>query len=80
MSNDDANEDNMTGMEMIEGYGLWHESIQVKNMLAFLRVQFPLASELDIRNHILHYTMVKLTVWMVPPADDGQKPKEPWET
>ena len=73
-------EDGMSGMEMIEGYGFWHESKQVRNFLSFLRNEFPEASELELRNHVLNYTMVKLTVWLVPPmGENPEGSKEPWE-
>ncbi len=75
----EAREAAMTGMEMIEGYGFWHTSKQVRNLITFLKAEFPEASELEIRNHVLHYTMVKLTVWMVPPEVGPAGDKEPWE-
>ena len=74
-----AREAAMSGLEMIEGYGFWHQSKQVRNLINFLHVEFPEASELELRNHVLHYTMVKLTVWMVPPESGPAGNKEPWE-
>jgi len=67
-----------TGLEMIHGYDRWIESRQVSNLHLKLKHDFPKASEMELRNHILNYTLVKLVVWLQPPTDDGDK-KEPWE-
>ena len=67
-----------TGQEMIEGYVRWHESMQVSNLRRYLRIKLPNATELELRDHILNYTLVKLVVWLQPPTDDGNK-KEPWQ-
>ncbi len=68
-----------TGLEMIEGYEAWNEAPQIANLLQRLREVFPFATELELRNHILHYTLVKLVVWLQPPNVSDQTPKEPWE-
>jgi hypothetical protein len=63
---------------MTQGYLIWNDSEPVKGLMAFLRAEFPDASELELRNHVLSYTLVKLVVWLQPDSDDD-KPKEPWE-
>jgi len=67
-----------TGLEMIHGYFRWLDSRQVANLHLRLKHDLPQASELELRNHILHYTLVKLVAWLQPPNEDD-KPKEPWE-
>lgn len=62
---------------MTAGYLIWNDSIPVQGLMAFLRNEFPQASELELRNHVLSYTLVKLVVWLQP--DAGTTPKEPWE-
>ena len=67
-----------TGFEMCAGWDAWHDSPQVSNLKAKLADKYPFASDLELHNHILHYTLVKLVVWLQPPTDAGDK-KEPWE-
>ena len=67
-----------SGFEMVQGYDHWLKAPQVSNLTARLKEEFPEAGVLELRNHILNYTLIKLIVWMVPPTDEGEK-KEPWE-
>ena len=67
---------------MTDGYMYWHGSPQVVGLLAHLRAVFPEASELELRNHVLQYTLVKLTVWIehsVDRDDPNDDKKEPWQ-
>ena len=68
-----------TGLEMIAGYEAWNDAPQVANLLQRLREEFPAATTLELRNHILNYTLVKLVVWLQPPTVGDGTPKEPWE-
>lgn len=68
-----------TGFEMIAGYDAWNNAPQVNNLLVRVAKEFPHATELEIRNHILNYTLVKLVVWLQPPNVGDGTPKEPWE-
>lgn len=62
---------------MTHGYLIWNDSEPVVGLMAFLRSEFPEASELELRNHVLHYTLVKLVVWLQPETDDDKR--EPWQ-
>ncbi len=64
--------------EMRDGYDRWLVSPQVLGLRLALRAEFPRASELELRNHILHYTQIKLTAWLLPP--DEEEDTEPWRT
>jgi len=68
-----------TGLEMIQGYERWMDSRQVSNLHLRLKHDLPTATELEIRNHILNYTLVKLVVWLQPPGADEDDKKEPWQ-
>jgi len=68
-----------TGFEMCQGYDAWQGAPQVSNLMAKLRLMFPDASDLELRNHVLQYTLVKLVVWLQPPIDGEDDKKEPWQ-
>ena len=62
---------------MAEGYDRWRLSTPVAGLLAHIHKLYPNATPLELHNHVLHYTLVKLVVWLQPPTD-GEK-KEPWQ-
>ncbi len=64
---------------MIDGYKIWQNSPPVAGLRTFLTIQHPYASPLEIDNHLLNYTLVKLVAWLSPSDDDSGEKKEPWE-
>ncbi len=72
------NKPTLTGTELRDSYIFWEESDQIQAALKRLRLQFPGATELDLRNHIMNFTLVKLASWLLP-EDNPESPKEPWQ-
>ncbi len=65
---------------MIEGYRIWKTAPPVDGLGTYLTIKHPDATPLEIDNHILLYTLVKLVAYLQPDPDDadGEK-REPWQ-
>ncbi len=64
---------------MIDGYHVWERSEPVAGLIYYLTLRWPDASAMEIRAHVLQYTLVKLVAWLQPPSDETGEKKEPWQ-
>lgn len=65
---------------MIEGYHIWEQSPPVAGLIAHLTVRYPGSTAMEIKQHVLQYTLVKLVAWLQPDhGTDTDDKKEPWE-
>jgi len=79
MSRDDSQDNDRMWTIMAEGYEVWRTSPPVAGLLIHLREKYPDATPLELHNHVLSYTLVKLVVWLQPPEASGGDKKEPWQ-